>query len=126
MLATGWRRLSGDRNPAKAGVRYRSMHPHDDHAHDHDDSSHSHKHGIIDATISTTKRGIWALKWSFSGLLITSVLQLVIVTCTGSVALLADTIHNLGDATTAIPLWLAFTLERRQPSQRFTYGFGRV
>src|SRR5262249_35501490 len=46
--------------------------------------------------------------------------------CTGSVALLADTIHNLGDATTAIPLWLAFTLERRQPSPRFTYGLGRV
>jgi cation diffusion facilitator family transporter len=102
------------------------MHPHDDHEHDHNDNSHSHTHGLIDPTIYTTKRGVWALKWSFSGLFLTSVLQIVIVMFTGSVALLADTIHNLGDATTAIPLWLAFTLERRKPSQRFTYGLGRV
>jgi cation diffusion facilitator family transporter len=44
----------------------------------------------------------------------------------GSVALLADTIHNFGDAATAIPLWIAFTLARKKPSKRFTYGFGRV
>jgi Co/Zn/Cd efflux system component len=69
------------------------MHPHDDHAHDHDDSSHSHTHGLIDPTISTTKRGVWAIKWSFSGLFLTSLLQIVIVMFTGSVALLADTIH---------------------------------
>jgi cation diffusion facilitator family transporter len=42
------------------------------------------------------------------------------------VALLADTIHNFGDAATAIPLWVAFTLARRKPSPRFTYGYGRV
>jgi cation diffusion facilitator family transporter len=101
------------------------MHPHHDHEHDYDDSSHSHTHGLIDPTVYTTKRGIWALKWSFSGLFLTFVFQIVIVMFTGSVALLADTIHNLGDATTAIPLWLAFPLERRQPSQRFTYGLGR-
>jgi cation diffusion facilitator family transporter len=41
---------------------------------------------------------------------------------TGSVALLADTIHNFGDAATSIPLWIAFALARRKPSQRFTYG----
>jgi cation diffusion facilitator family transporter len=51
---------------------------------------------------------------------------MVIVFLSGSVALLADTIHNFGDATTALPLWLAFTLARRQPSRRFTYGYGRV
>jgi len=50
----------------------------------------------------------------------------VIVFLSGSVALLADTIHNLGDAVTAIPLWVAFTLGRRKPSERFTYGLGRV
>lgn len=44
----------------------------------------------------------------------------------GSVALLADTIHNIGDAVTAIPLWFAFMLARKKPSQRFTYGYGRV
>ncbi len=41
-------------------------------------------------------------------------------------ALLADTIHNFGDAATAIPLWIAFTLARKKPSKRFTYGYGRV
>jgi cation diffusion facilitator family transporter len=42
------------------------------------------------------------------------------------VALLADTIHNIGDATTAIPLWIAFLLARRKPTSTFTYGYGRV
>ncbi len=41
-------------------------------------------------------------------------------------ALLADTIHNFGDAATAIPLWIAFTLGRRKPTKSFTYGYGRV
>jgi len=43
-----------------------------------------------------------------------------------SVGLLADTIHNFGDAATAIPLWAAFALARRRPSKRFTFGYGRV
>ena len=43
-----------------------------------------------------------------------------------SVALLADTIHNVGDAVTASPLWVAFVLARRKPSKTFTYGLGRV
>jgi hypothetical protein len=42
------------------------------------------------------------------------------------VALLADMIHNVGDAATAIPLGVAFAVARRPPSRRFTYGFGRV
>jgi cation diffusion facilitator family transporter len=56
----------------------------------------------------------------------TAVFQAVIVFFSGSVALLADTIHNIADAGTAIPLWIAFTLARREPSRRFTYGYGRV
>jgi len=56
----------------------------------------------------------------------TAIFQVVIVLFSGSVALLADTIHNIGDAATAIPLWVAFTLGRRKPSKRFTYGLGRV
>ena len=56
----------------------------------------------------------------------TAVVQLVIVGFTGSVALLADTIHNFGDAATAIPLWAAFTLSRRQLTKRFNYGYGRA
>lgn len=56
----------------------------------------------------------------------TASLQLAVVFATGSVALLADTIHNIGDAVTAIPLWIAFRLVRRPPTERFTYGLGRV
>jgi cation diffusion facilitator family transporter len=48
-----------------------------------------------------------------------------VVIFTNSVALLADTIHNVGDAATAIPLWIAFSLARRKPSPRYTYGYGR-
>lgn len=90
------------------------------------DRGHGHTHGQIDPTISSTARGIWAIKWSFVLLAITSALQLIIVVLSGSVALLADTIHNIGDAVTAIPLWFAFVLARRKPSQTFTYGLGRV
>jgi cation diffusion facilitator family transporter len=56
----------------------------------------------------------------------TAVFQAAIVFFSGSVALLADTIHNIADAGTAIPLWIAFVLARRPPSRRFTYGLGRV
>lgn len=90
------------------------------------EKGHGHTHGTVDPTIATTDRGIWAIKWSFLTLAITSVFQLVVVFATGSVALLADTIHNIGDAVTAVPLWIAFRLARRKPSARFTYGYGRV
>ncbi len=93
---------------------------------DHQHANGSHHHGEIDPTLVTTERGIKAVQWSLLGLTITAVFQLFVVTFTGSVALLADTIHNIGDATTAIPLWTAFALERRPPSRRFTYGYGRV
>jgi cation diffusion facilitator family transporter len=48
------------------------------------------------------------------------------VLISGSVALLADTIHNFSDALTAVPLWIAFTLSKRVASRRYTYGFGRA
>lgn len=101
-------------------------HDHAAHGHDHGSGPHGHTHGVIDATIATTDRGIWAIKWSFFILAITAALQMVVVVLSGSVALLADTIHNVGDATTAIPLWIAFMLARRKPSKTFTYGLGRV
>jgi cation diffusion facilitator family transporter len=88
--------------------------------------NHGHTHGLIDPSLSSNERGIWAIKWSFVILAITATLQLVVVFWSGSVALLADTIHNIGDATTAIPLWIAFALVRRKPSTRFNYGLGRV
>ncbi len=80
----------------------------------------------MDPVIATTERGIWAVKWSFVILGVTAALQLGIVALSGSVALLADTIHNVGDAATAVPLWIAFLFARRRASARFTYGFGRV
>lgn len=112
------------------------LHDHEEHVHEakprtadedgQDHSHHGHTHGTIDPTILTTRRGIWAVKWSFVVLFATALIQLVIVWFSGSVALLADTIHNVGDAATALPLWIAFTLGRRKPNKRFTYGFGRV
>jgi len=98
-----------------------------DHLHDHGhDQSHGHTHGIVDPSITTSDRGLWAIKWSFVGLAATAALQLVVVFISGSVGLLADTIHNLGDAATAIPLGIAFWFARKKPSARFTFGYGRV
>ena len=89
--------------------------------------AHSHDHGERAGHIlATSARGIWAIKWSFIGLMITALMQVVIVYYSGSVALLADTIHNFGDAATAIPLWIAFTLVRRPANRRYTYGYGRA
>lgn len=104
------------------GARDHTAHGHGHGGH----GSHGHTHGVIDATITTTDRGIWAIKWSFVILAITAASQMVVVVLSGSVALLADTIHNIGDATTAIPLWIAFILARRKPSPTFPYGLGRV
>jgi len=56
----------------------------------------------------------------------TALLQLVVVLLSGSVALLSDTIHNFGDAATAIPLGIAFALTRLGVSRSFTFGYGRV
>jgi len=92
--------------------------------HSHD--SHGHTHGIVDPSILTSERGIWAVKWSFVGLMITALLQVAVVILSHSVALLADTIHNFGDASTAIPLWIAFRFARLKPNRRFPYGYARV
>jgi cation diffusion facilitator family transporter len=102
------------------------MSDHHHHSHGDADDGHQHSHGIIDASITTSERGLWAIKWSFVGLVATAALQLVVVFLSGSVALLADTIHNFGDAATAIPLAVAFWFARRKPSRRFTFGYGRV
>ena len=100
-------------------------HAHGEPAHQHG-SGHGHSHGLVDASIVATGRGLWALKWSFGGLMATALIQLVVVALSASVALLADTIHNFADAATAIPLGAAFVLARRGSTRRFTYGLGRV
>ena len=107
------------------GIGGYDHHGHGGHRHDHG-GGHGHTHGVIDPSIASTERGIWAVKWSFVILAATAALQLGVVYVSGSVALLADTIHNVGDATTAIPLWIAFVLARRKPSKTFTYGLGRA
>jgi cation diffusion facilitator family transporter len=66
------------------------------------------------------------LLWSFVGLLVTALLQAIAVAISGSVALLGDTLHNLADALTAVPLAIAFTLGRRAANRRYTYGYGRA
>jgi cation diffusion facilitator family transporter len=71
---------------------------------------HEHSHGLIDRSILRSRAGIRAVSWSLGILTITAVAQAFIYTRTLSVALLADLIHNFGDALTAIPLGLAFFL----------------
>jgi cation diffusion facilitator family transporter len=93
--------------------------------HDHH-GGHGHTHGAVDPSIATSERGIWAVKWSFVALFVTALLQLGVVLLSGSVALLSDTIHNFGDAATAVPLWIAFALTRLGTSRRFPFGYGRV
>jgi cation diffusion facilitator family transporter len=67
-----------------------------------------------------------ALAISFAALLVTALLQVVVIVATGSVALLADTIHNFSDSLTAVPLFIAFRLSRRPPTRRYTYGYRRA
>jgi len=88
------------------------------HGHDAADS--------IDDALESDQRGIHAVKVSFAVLLVTAIVQVVIVAVTGSVALLADTIHNFSDALTAIPLFIAFRLGRRPANRRYTYGYRRA
>lgn len=93
---------------------------------EHDHGGHGHTHGAVDPSIASSERGIWAVKWSFAALMVTALLQVVVVFFSGSVALLSDTIHNFGDAATAIPLGIAFALTRLGTTRRFAFGYGRV
>src|SRR5918995_4784042 len=130
------------------GQMHRHEGPGNTHDHDHDaedGGSHEHAHATgvlgwikhtfahshdvhekVDDALESNERGIWALKLSLAGLGATALFQVVIVFFSGSTALLADTIHNFGDAATSIPLWIAFALQRRSRSRSFTYGFGRT
>ena len=81
--------------------------------------AHSHGvHGRVDEAMATNERGIWALKVSLLGLGATALFQVAIVLLSDSTALLADTIHNVGDAATSLPLWLSFALQRRERNRR--------
>ncbi|MBE0672564.1 MAG: cation transporter [Anaerolineales bacterium] len=127
----------GHHNEHEEGHLHDHGHDHN-HGHSHSDKpffawiqhlftphSHGHQQAALDPNLATD-RGIWALKVSLAGLLVTAVFQVAIVIVSGSVALLADTIHNFSDALTAIPLGFAFWLSRRARNKRYTYGYGRA
>ena len=89
---------------------------HTDHA--HGEESHPHSHGLIDPSIRRSREGLRAVSRSLAVLGIAAAGQLVIFLATGSIALLADLIHNFGDAATAVPLGIAF-LARSERAERW-------
>jgi cation diffusion facilitator family transporter len=93
----------GDRNARRSHA--------DDHLHGHDqDGGHGHSHGLVDRSIIRSREGVKAVAVSLGVLGLTALVQTIIFAASGSVALLADLIHNFGDALTAIPLGIAFVL----------------
>lgn len=113
-------------------------HSHDEHArggllsrvaHEVSEFFGGHSHDAaeqIDDALEAHSAGRRALFISLGGLGLTAAIQAVVVVVSGSVALLGDTMHNVADALTAVPLLVAFTLARRAPNSRFTYGYGRA
>jgi cation diffusion facilitator family transporter len=99
-------------------------HQHDDHEHDHHDHEHGHSHGLVDPSIVRSRAGVKAVSLSLVVLTAAAVLQTIIFVASGSVALLADLIHNYGDGLTAIPLGIAFFL--RSPRAERWAGLGVV
>jgi len=79
-----------------------------------------------DQALLDNKEGIRVLWISLGALLLTSLLQIFIVSLSGSVALLADTLHNIGDGLNSIPLLIALYLARKVATRRYTYGFGKA
>lgn len=119
---------------------HHGVHDHGDHEH----ADHEHRGGIvgavqsifaphshdaadsIDTALEASVQGIRAVRVSLVAMLATAGLQVSLVLVTGSVALLADTIHNFADALTAVPLWIAFVVGRRLANRRYTYGYRRA
>ena len=118
-------------------------HQHDDHHHHHHHEAkgvwgwittifhlhgHSHQHGELasDQAFVDNSEGIRTVWLALIALTVTSIIQILIVLWSGSVALLADTLHNIGDGLNSIPLLIAFYLARRVATRRYTYGFGRA
>jgi divalent metal cation (Fe/Co/Zn/Cd) transporter len=81
------------------------------HPHDHDHGhGHGHSHGLVDPSIKRSRAGLRAVGLALLVLAVTAAAQLAVFAASGSIALLADLIHNAGDAATAIPLGVAFAL----------------
>ena len=93
------------------------------HGHGH---GHGHGHTAEHLELGATAAGVRATWISLVALGLTAAAQGVIVFWTGSVALLSDTVHNVADALTAVPLLVAFGLAARAATARHTYGYGRA
>ena len=88
------------------------------HGHDH---AGGHSHGLVARSIVSSRAGLRAVSWSLLVLLITALVQLAVFVLTDSIALLADLIHNFGDALTAVPLGIAFLLRSFKAEKRAGY-----
>src|SRR4051794_41391044 len=83
---------------------------HEHHDRDHGHGGHGHSHGMVDESIKRSRAGVRAVALALLVLGLTAAAQVAVFAVSGSVALLADLIHNGGDAATAIPLGIAFAL----------------
>jgi divalent metal cation (Fe/Co/Zn/Cd) transporter len=100
----------GERRASRERRRTHHHRPHQGHA----GHAHAHSHGLVDRTILRSRRGLRAVGLSLAILGAAAAAQLAIYLASGSIALLADLIHNFGDAATAIPLGIAFILRSRR------------
>ena len=100
-----------------------SVHPHadDDHPHGHE-HRHAHSHGLIDRSILRSRAGVRAVLISLGVLGLAAAAQGLVFVFSGSVALLADLIHNVGDALTALPVGAAFLLRSRRAERWAGYA----
>jgi cation diffusion facilitator family transporter len=101
-----------DQMPVDGGDHPGHADAHDDadHGHAHDHADHGHSHGLVHDSIKRSREGVRAVLISLGVLGLAAIAQTVIYVLTGSVALLADLIHNYGDALTAVPLGIAFVM----------------
>ncbi len=90
---------------------------HDGHDHTHD-SEHGHSHGLVHHSIKRSRQGIRAVSLSLAVLGLTAIAQTLVFITSGSIALLADLIHNFGDALTAMPFGIAFALHSQVAERR--------
>ncbi|HEY0344138.1 MAG TPA: cation diffusion facilitator family transporter [Solirubrobacteraceae bacterium] len=94
-------------------------HEHEGHGHGgHGHGGHGHSHGLVDPSIKRSREGLRAVALALGVLGATAAVQAVVFVASGSVALLADLIHNVGDAATAIPLGIAFLLRSEVAERR--------
>jgi cation diffusion facilitator family transporter len=100
------------------------------HGHEHGAQGHGHGHGHAPVPLAGSAagedQGLRAVKLSAAALALTAAVQLALVAASGSVALLADALHNLGDVFTTVTLWVAFVVGRRRPDRGHTFGFARA